>query len=186
VSTPEARFTPPAERQRELVETFVTAARGGDLAGLERLLAEDVTWHSDGGGRVSTARRPIAGREKVLRYLVGALERFAGGWEILIAEVNGAPAAVGRSGEDVIAVVSFELRDGVIVQGRNVMNPDKLAFASRQLGGTSAAASAGTSVGTSGGTSAGAPSPPAARTEAPPGTAPGPDGTVTSEGAARF
>jgi RNA polymerase sigma-70 factor (TIGR02957 family) len=133
VATPEARFTPVAERQHELVESFVMAAREGDLAGLEKLLAKDVTWWSDGGGKVTAARRPIVGREKVMRFLVGSAQRFAGGWDITVVEVNGAPALLMHAAEQLIAVASFELWDGVIAQVRVVVNPDKLTFAGRQF-----------------------------------------------------
>jgi len=54
---------------RALVERFLDAARGGDLAGLERMLAEDVTSVADGGGTPGVARLPVHGAEKVARYL---------------------------------------------------------------------------------------------------------------------
>ncbi|MFF0067219.1 RNA polymerase sigma-70 factor [Streptomyces sp. NPDC005279] len=133
VATPETRFTPAAERQHELVESFVMAAREGDLAGLEELLAKDVTWWSDGGGKVTAARRPLVGRETVVRFLVGGAQRFAGGLDLTVAEVNGAPALVAHATEQLIAVASFELRDGVIARMRVVVNPDKLVFAGRQF-----------------------------------------------------
>ncbi|MEW2085789.1 RNA polymerase sigma-70 factor [Streptomyces sp. NPDC005283] len=133
VATPETRFTPAAERQHELVESFVMAAREGDLAGLEELLAKDVTWWSDGGGKVTAARRPLVGRETVVRFLVSGAQRFAGGLDLTVAEVNGAPALVAHATEQLIAVASFELRDGVIARIRVVVNPDKVVFAGRQF-----------------------------------------------------
>ncbi|MFD9128893.1 RNA polymerase sigma-70 factor [Kitasatospora sp. NPDC059571] len=132
VAEPGPRFAPAVERQRQLVESFVTAAREGDLAGLERLLAEDVLWWSDGGGKVSAALRPIVGREKVLRFLAGIGPRFADGWEFTTAEVNGLPALVAY-GVERLTVTSFELRDGVVTQAHVVLNPDKLGFAARQF-----------------------------------------------------
>ncbi|MFI2372096.1 RNA polymerase sigma-70 factor [Streptomyces sp. NPDC018833] len=140
VATPEARFTPTSHRQHELVESFVMAAREGDLTGLEKLLAEDITWWSDGGGKVTAARRPIVGREKVLRFLWGSAQRYAGGWALAAAEVNGAPSLVAHVADRLIAVVSFEVRDGVIAQARVVVNPDKLAFAGRQFTAMASAA----------------------------------------------
>ncbi|MEU0204216.1 MULTISPECIES: RNA polymerase sigma-70 factor [unclassified Streptomyces] len=142
VARPEARFTPAAEQQRELVESFVTAAREGDLAGLEKLLAKDVTWWSDGGGKVTAARRPLVGREMVMRFLVGGAQRFEGGLDLAVAEVNGAPALVAHAAEQLIAVASFELREGVIAQVRVVVNPDKLIFAGRQFAAMAPAAAA--------------------------------------------
>ncbi|MEU4983883.1 sigma factor-like helix-turn-helix DNA-binding protein [Streptomyces sp. NPDC021969] len=133
VGEPGSRFEPVPGRRERLVASFLTAAREGDLAGLEKLLAEDVTWWSDGGGKVSAARRPVEGRDKVLRFVVGAIQRFATGWELALAEVNGAPALIARSGADLVGVLSFELRDGAISELHAVMNPDKLGFAGRQL-----------------------------------------------------
>ncbi|MFE9454926.1 RNA polymerase sigma-70 factor [Streptomyces sp. NPDC006739] len=136
VATPEVRFTAGGKQQHELVKSFVMAAREGDLAGLEKLLAKDVTWWSDGGGKVTAARRPLVGRETVMRFLVGGVQRFAGGWDFAVAEVNGAPALVVHAAKQLIAVASFELRDSVIAQVRVVMNPDKLAFAGQQFAAT--------------------------------------------------
>ncbi len=127
VAAPEGRFEPAPARQQD------AAAREGDLAGLERLLAADVTWWSDGGGKVTAARRPIEGREKVLRFLVGAFEGFAAHVDFTIEEVNGSAGLVARYGDRVVGVVAFEVRDGLVLHARAVVNPDKLEFVGRQL-----------------------------------------------------
>ncbi|WP_229713223.1 RNA polymerase sigma-70 factor [Streptomyces fuscichromogenes] len=132
VAAARTRFEPAPGRQRALVESFVAAAREGDLAGLERVLADDATWWSDGGGNVSAALRPVVGREKVMRFL-GGVRRFASGWALTVAEVNGAPALVAHAAQQLVAVASFELRDSGIAEVRVVMNPDKLVFAGRQF-----------------------------------------------------
>ncbi|WP_432137557.1 MULTISPECIES: RNA polymerase sigma-70 factor [unclassified Streptomyces] len=134
VAAPETRFTPAPDRQAELVESFLTAAREGDLAGLEKLLAGDVTWWSDGGGKVKAALRPIEGREKVVRFTTGVFERFAAGYVLTVAEVNGAPAVLAWNGEELWGAVTFVYRDETIVGLRAVVNPDKLGFVGRQLG----------------------------------------------------
>ncbi|MEV1024582.1 RNA polymerase sigma-70 factor [Streptomyces sp. NPDC050264] len=133
IATPQPRFEPSERIHRELVEAFVEAARDGDLTTLEKSLAADVTWWSDGGGKVTAARRPIEGREKVLRFLAGGRERFAAGLEFTTAEVNGVAALVASAGGAVFGVVSFEVREGAIVTARAVTNPDKLGFVGRQL-----------------------------------------------------
>ncbi|MFJ3305478.1 RNA polymerase sigma-70 factor [Streptomyces sp. NPDC086549] len=133
VAAPEGRFDAVPERQEKLVASFITAARDGDLVGLEKLLAADVTWWSDGGGKVSAARRPIEGREKVLRFLVGASQRFAAGFEYTAAEVNGATALAAWASDTLVGVVCFEERDGLIARVRAVVNPDKLDFVRRRL-----------------------------------------------------
>ncbi|MFD6492265.1 RNA polymerase sigma-70 factor [Streptomyces sp. NPDC059944] len=142
IAAPQARFEASPARQAELVASFLTAAREGDLAGLERLFAADVTWWSDGGGKVSAARRPVEGRDKVLRLLAGVLGRSAAdGVRLSVAEVNGRAGLIARGPEGadggsaagaVIGVVAFEVRDGVFTGVRAVLNPDKLEFVGRQ------------------------------------------------------
>jgi RNA polymerase sigma-70 factor (ECF subfamily) len=129
--------TAPPEADRAawgaLVDRFLAAAREGEIAELEALLAADVAAWSDGGGRVGAARRPVVGRAPVARFLAGVFARFTAGLEGRVAEINGEPALLAfRDGEltSVLAVV----RSGSQVTGlRFVLNPDKLAFLAGQL-----------------------------------------------------
>ncbi|WP_235783629.1 hypothetical protein [Amycolatopsis orientalis] len=52
---------------------------------------------------------------------------------IEIGEVNGGPAVIGTAGGAVYGVLGFEVVGGRIAGLRTVVNPDKLAFLSRQL-----------------------------------------------------
>ncbi|MFE0175564.1 RNA polymerase sigma-70 factor [Streptomyces sp. NPDC059002] len=127
------RFEPGHELRQEFIESFIAAARDGDVAGLEKMLAADVTWWGDGGGKVTAARRPILGRAKVVRFLVGGMENFGALMDFSYAEVNGAPALVAHVDGTLMGIASFELSDGVVVGVRAVVNPDKLTFMERQL-----------------------------------------------------
>ncbi|WP_181784445.1 RNA polymerase sigma-70 factor [Pseudonocardia pini] len=116
-----------------LVQRFLGAAREGDIQELETLLAADAAAWSDGGGKVSAARRPVHGRSEVARFLAGILGRFASDVTGTVAEVNGSPAVLGRRAGVVMSVVVVE-RTGEQVTGlRFVMNPEKLEFLDRQL-----------------------------------------------------
>jgi RNA polymerase sigma-70 factor (TIGR02957 family) len=121
------RFDAPGEQRRRIVERFLTAATSGDLAGLERLLADDVVTWADGGGRVRAALRPITGRERVVRYLAGVAARFGGGVEFGHADVNGQEAILARRGGELITVFVIEVSGGLIVGVRAVLNPKKLS-----------------------------------------------------------
>ncbi|MDD7939893.1 RNA polymerase sigma-70 factor [Actinomycetospora lutea] len=115
-----------------LLARFVAAAREGDLAGLEDLLAADVTVWSDGGGKVSAARRPVRGRDAVARFLVGILG--PGRWRGTGAavEINGAPAVVAFVDGELAGVLTIE-GDGAVQTVRILRNPEKLAFLAGQL-----------------------------------------------------
>jgi RNA polymerase sigma-70 factor (TIGR02957 family) len=121
---------------RKLVERFIAAAQLGEIRELEALLAEDVVSRADGGGKVSAARNALTGRERVARYLVGALQKYGEGLEVRFGEANGQPAFVAVSPRGVEAVCFVDFGDGGVTDLRFVVNPDKLTFAAGQLSRT--------------------------------------------------
>jgi RNA polymerase sigma-70 factor (ECF subfamily) len=126
------RFRTDQARHTRTVEAFISAARAGDVSGLEKLLAEEVVAWSDGGG-ATAARRPVRGRQKVLRYLLGIGARP----EALritseVAQVNGEPALLIRDAGELRAVVAVEVSEDGIVAIRTVINERKLAFVTAQ------------------------------------------------------
>ena len=123
------RYEPSQEVRDELARRFLAAAREGDLAGLEELLAEDVVLHGDGGGKVPALARAIHGRERVARTLVAWVTagRRIGGLSLRPEVVNGQPGAVVVDAEGrPLAVWSLDVADGRIRAVRSVVNPDKL------------------------------------------------------------
>lgn len=122
-----------------LVESFVAAAREGDLARLERLLADDVVSYADGGGRINTARRPVLGPDRVARYLAGGLGRFAAGVDLVPREVNGGPGLVGLVDGRLLGVVALDVTGGRVSALWICVNPDKLEYAGRQLSAVTSA-----------------------------------------------
>jgi RNA polymerase sigma-70 factor (ECF subfamily) len=46
------------------------------MQGLLRVLSDEIVLHSDGGGRVSAARHPIVGPDKVARLLLGLQRKY--------------------------------------------------------------------------------------------------------------
>jgi RNA polymerase sigma-70 factor (TIGR02957 family) len=134
---PAPRFQPDPAQWRDLVERFFTASRSGDVTGLVTMLTADITSTADGGGKVAAARRPVAGREKVARYVAGAWSRSAAAAiQLEFAEVNGEPAMLGFLEATLAGVLFFEVDGDRIAALRAVANPDKLRFAARQLSHT--------------------------------------------------
>jgi RNA polymerase sigma-70 factor (TIGR02957 family) len=113
-------------RRRELLESFLVAAREGDLSTLEKLLAEDVVSTSDGGGRPRVSKFPVVGRERVARYLVAFAERFWVGVDTSWTTVNGEDAIMLRSDGEALAVLTISASDAGIDTVSWVMSPDKL------------------------------------------------------------
>lgn len=115
-----------AERQR-LLGAFIAAAQHGDLEALEAVLADDVIALSDGGGFVLAARKPVVGRERVARFLLGVLEKFASDVENVPAEYNGGLAFVGLRDGAPMTVWTVDIGPDGIRGFYNVMNPQKLS-----------------------------------------------------------
>jgi RNA polymerase sigma-70 factor (ECF subfamily) len=122
------RYAASPESHRRMLTTFLQAVRGGDMAALTTLLADDVMLWADGGGKVRGAvTRPIHGRDAVARFAVGSLRLVPAGYAVEIAEINGLPSAVVRAGGRVFSVLSIEVDGERIGAVRVVANPEKLA-----------------------------------------------------------
>jgi RNA polymerase sigma-70 factor (ECF subfamily) len=127
-----------AVARRVVAERFARAFASGDGSALTALLARDVGMWSDGGGKVSAARRPLLGRSEVLNFLVGVqrtaetagLTRDA---SLTIEDVNSEPALMLRVGQRLESVFVLSIEDETISAIRVVRNPDKLAHIDRRL-----------------------------------------------------
>jgi RNA polymerase sigma-70 factor, ECF subfamily len=120
----------PASRQthRQLLSRYQQAVQTGEMNPLMSLLAEDVTLWADGGGKIKTAAlRPIIGRDAVARFSLGAQRFIPAGHRIEMAEVNGQPALIVYTGDQVFSVLTIEVEDGHIRSIHIVANPEKLA-----------------------------------------------------------
>ena len=111
------------DRQREVVDAFLAASRGGDFEALVAVLDPDIVLRADGGtlrpGATTELRgaRAVAGQAR--RY--AALARFA-----RPALVNGAPGAVVAPGGRPYAVIGFTVRGGRIVEMDILADPERL------------------------------------------------------------
>lgn len=121
------RFDPSPEAEQSLLQSFLEACVSGDLGALLSLLSEDVTLWSDGGGKVTAARNPIHGSDRVARFLLGITREVPAGSAFRWLPVNGRPGLVGYLADGrPQGVVTFEVADGSIQEIRLVVNPEKL------------------------------------------------------------
>jgi RNA polymerase sigma-70 factor, ECF subfamily len=126
-------------QKREVVERFVAALRAGDAGALTNVLTENVGLWSDGGGKVSAARRPLFGRADVVNLLVG-IRRTARVYGIALesvgldlVDVNGETGVALTVGGRLDSIYVCSVESGQIAALRIVRNPDKLQYIARQL-----------------------------------------------------
>ena len=128
------RFETSSDVQYRVVERFLDAARGGDIAALEQMLVADVVSYGDGGGKAAAARRPVSGAKRVARFLGGWLRRPLPGLEVRVTDINGQPGLLAvLDGQWLIAAMSLDFDGEQIRSVRAVANPDKLAFLGAQV-----------------------------------------------------
>lgn len=122
----ERRATVSAEEQRRLLTAFIDAARSGDLAALEGLLAQDVASYSDGGGIVRAARVPICGRERVAKFIAAVSSHFWAGVALSLVETNGQTAVLISRENKGVALAAVDASEEGIHQIMWIMRPSKL------------------------------------------------------------
>lgn len=112
--------------QRELLATFIAAARTGDMQALERLLAADATNIADGNGRRQVARRLVIGAPRVAKFLA-AMSWFWDGVDVQWAETNGQTSAVLLRDGEVYGLLTVSASADGIDQVLWMVNPEKNA-----------------------------------------------------------
>jgi RNA polymerase sigma-70 factor (ECF subfamily) len=117
------RTDPDLREQRRVVDAFLAAARAGDFEGLIEVLDPDVVFRADRGPR--DTRIPIIGAAEVAETILARGARFAPHAQPAI--VNGNAGVIVVPGVKPIAVVSFSVAGGRIVEIDLVADPAKLA-----------------------------------------------------------
>jgi RNA polymerase sigma-70 factor (ECF subfamily) len=112
--------------QREVVNAFLAAARAGDFEALLAVLDPNVVRRLDRGAVPAGASRVVRGAPAV----VGPGLRFAPGWEVHPALVNGAAGVIMAGGGRAASVTAGTFRSGKIVAIDILADPARI----RRLG----------------------------------------------------
>jgi RNA polymerase sigma-70 factor, ECF subfamily len=120
-------------KHNALIEAFLFSMLNQDRSSLEQILRSDIELFGDGGGKRSTALKPLFGFEKVQKFLFGVMqlpENQGDMYEFMPAFVNGVPAALilRKADKQLDSVTYFELEGTIITRILFVRNPDKLQF----------------------------------------------------------
>ncbi len=120
------RYEVSQEQRQEITRQFMQACINGDMDGLLTLLADDITSYSDGGGKVTAARIPIIGPEKVANFMLKIASKAPANYTIRFTEINGQPGVIGYLDGQPLNVMIFGVANGRVQTLHMVLNPDKL------------------------------------------------------------
>ncbi|MDI5981019.1 sigma-70 family RNA polymerase sigma factor [Amycolatopsis magusensis] len=125
----------PMTEQQELLERLMAAFNAGDVRAVAAVLHPDVVLIGDSDGKARTSRQLMVGADKISRFLIGLLRKYAdtafdGARPVLVNGDLGLhlPAAPGDDGHVPldVHVTTMAIRDGRIVAIYDLANPDKL------------------------------------------------------------
>jgi RNA polymerase sigma-70 factor, ECF subfamily len=127
------RFPVSRPQQEQITSQFLDASTKGDLQELLLLLAKDVTFCSDGGGKVVATIKPIHGAMKVARMLLAIRRKWMLNAVSHLAQINGQPGIIQYLDGKIHSAITLEIVDGCIQTIYSVRNPEKLERIYREI-----------------------------------------------------
>ncbi len=115
-------------RQREVVDAFFSAARGGDFDALVALLDPDVVLRIDAGVGAPVASMVVRSAGAVARRARSALRSWLArpGTQLRSALVNGAAGVIVTIEARPVSVMGFTVAEGRIVEIDSIADADRL------------------------------------------------------------
>ena len=126
IASQRPRFPVSYQQQEQVAAQFLEAYTQGNLQDLLLLLAKDVTFWSDGGGKVTATLKPLQGAMKVARFFLAIRRKWLFASTAQVVEVNGQPGIVVMTDGCVQSVMTFEIVEGCIQSIYTMRNPEKL------------------------------------------------------------
>jgi RNA polymerase sigma-70 factor (ECF subfamily) len=121
-----ARYVVAVESRERLLKKFFAAVESGDRKAVMALLAEDVEYMADGGGKVIAALKVLRGPERI-GWLYHCIARRFQGLSYRLTRVNGESGAVCTMNGDLFSIFAFVSDGERISRIYNIRNPDKLS-----------------------------------------------------------
>lgn len=127
VRTDKPRFEADEKMREKLIKKFSDASKTGDEKTLLALFAEEVSMTSDGGGKVTAARKILYGRNKISHALAMFGTKYGVHFSHKLSTINGEIGLLTFIDGKIYGATTFEFsEDGKIAAMYRVMNPDKL------------------------------------------------------------
>ncbi len=121
------RANPDLARQREVVDAFFSAARGGDFDALVAVLDPGVVLRIDAGPRRPAASVATRGAAAVARQALTGLSTALRAVDLRPALVNGAAGAVVFMRGRPVTVIGFTVTEGKIAEIDAIADPERIA-----------------------------------------------------------
>lgn len=108
------------------LDKYLHVIKNGDTKQLEKLLTDDITVISDGGGKAVALRKPIIGKEPAIALLLGMYRKFYTNVHIEQGWINHQPAIFYYEDGKLRNCQVFSIKNGFVDNIFFIRNPDKL------------------------------------------------------------
>ncbi len=124
------RFNTDKDQHQKTLQLFLDACFSRKLESLVNLMREDVTVYADGGGNARAVPNPVSGKDKVMRLLMGGMEKTEPFAHSEICTINGLACAAfylakGNQSPDLLITIDTD-EAGKVSNIYFMANPDKL------------------------------------------------------------
>jgi RNA polymerase sigma-70 factor (ECF subfamily) len=114
------------QSMKSSVEQFTIAFQKGKIDKMLELLRADAVYIADGGGKVTSALKPIYSSNRIVLLFGSILKKLPENTTLEFKVVNGSPGVVISINNTVSYVLSFEFEEDQISRIYMVSNPEKL------------------------------------------------------------
>lgn len=110
------------------MENYMAVIKSGDVKSLEKMLAEEVSVSTDGGGKIKIVRAFIQGLQEASKLLLYVFQTYQKKNTIRLSVVNHQPALLFYDGGTLVNCQIFDLEPvtGKILRIYSMVDPDKL------------------------------------------------------------
>jgi RNA polymerase sigma factor (sigma-70 family) len=118
--------SPDSKVQKAIVQQYMTVLEQKDVKALEKLLNEQISVVSDGGGKVKAFIKPVSGIKSVAALLQGLFRKGYGQAPTEFAWLNHQPAIFYYDGGELMTVQIFSIENGQFERIFYIRNPEKM------------------------------------------------------------
>jgi len=126
VRTDKQRFEADEKMRENLIKKFATASKTGDEKMLFELFSDEILSVSDGGGKVTAARKIIRDKAKLTHALGMFGKKYGESFNNFLYRINGELGVLTFIEGKIYSATTFDIEEGKISAVYRVMNPDKL------------------------------------------------------------
>jgi RNA polymerase sigma-70 factor (ECF subfamily) len=109
-----------------LLQNYIAAIRDRNMPKLEALLAEDIAFYADGGGKIHVVRKICTGAVDVAQLLAQVYHTYQRKSTLRIAEINHQPAFLFYNGDYLASCAVFDIAGDRIIRINVIVDPEKL------------------------------------------------------------